>query len=93
MKQHHSRENKKHNVWQIQQAKAQFSQLVEEANLNGFQIITKQGEPIAVILSKNEFDMITKPKTSLLSFFKTAPCQEVELHIQRSKDLPREFDL
>ena len=86
-----SRDNK--NVWQIQEAKAKFSQLVEDANVKGYQTITKQGEPIAVILSKKEFDKMTQSKTSLINFFKTAPCQEIELNIQRSKDLPREVDL
>lgn len=95
MKRHHSRRENKNdkNVWQIQEAKAKFSQLVEDANVKGYQTITKQGEPVAVILSKKEFDKITQFKTSLLNFFKAAPCQEIELDIQRSKDLPREPDL
>lgn len=85
------RDNK--NVWQIQEAKAKFSQLVEDANIKGYQTITKQGQPVAVILSKKEFDKITQSKTSLLDFFKAAPYQDTELNIQRSKDLPRELDL
>ena len=94
MKRRHSTENSDNkNVWQIQEAKAKFSQLVEDANIKGFQTITKQGKPVAVILSKKEFDKITKSKTSLLSFFKAAPCQEIEINISRSKDLPRELDL
>ena len=86
------RENRNNkNVWQIQEAKAKFSQLVEDANIKGYQTITKQGEAVAVILSKKEFDKMTQPKMSLLNFFKIAPCQEIELKIQRSKDLPREL--
>lgn len=91
---HHPREDKNNkNVWQIQEAKAKFSQLVEEASVKGYQTITKQGEPVAVILSKKEFDKLTQSKSSLLNFFKAAPCQEIDLDIQRSKDLPRELDL
>lgn len=94
MKRRHSKENRDNkDVWQIQEAKAKFSQLIEDANIKGYQTITKQGEPVAVILSKKEFDKITQSKTSLLNFFKAAPCQEIELNIQRSKDLPRELDL
>jgi len=94
MKRHYSRENRDNkNVWQIQEAKAKFSQLVEDANVKGYQTITKQGEPVAVILSKKEFDKITQSKTSLLNFFKAAPYQEIELNIQRSKGLPRELNL
>lgn len=95
MRRHQSRESHGHskNIWQIQEAKAKFSQLVEDANLKGYQIITKQGEPVAIMLSIKEFDKITQPKTSFLNFFKKAPCQEIELDIKRLKDLPREVDL
>lgn len=94
MKEHFSERKKiSTNIWQIQEAKAKFSQLVQEANARGHQIITKQGEPIAVIISKAEYDKITHPKNSLLSFFKEAPFPEFDLDIQRSKELPRELDL
>jgi len=94
MKEHRIRENKDNkNVWQLQEAKAKFSQLVEDANIKGYQTITRQGKAVAVILSKKEFDKMTQSKNSLLNFFKAAPCQEIELNIQRSKDLPRELDL
>lgn len=80
MKKHHTRQDKENDyVWQIQEAKAKFFQVVEDANSKGYQTITKQGEPIAVILSKKEFDKITQPGTSFLDFFKNAPCQEVDL--------------
>lgn len=94
MKKSHYTENDSHkNEWQIQEAKAKFSQLVEDANKKGHQTITKQGKPVAVIVSKKEFDEMTRPKISLISFFKAAPCQEIDLDIRRSKNLPREFEL
>lgn len=91
MKREYFSENK--NTWQIQEAKAKFSKLVEDANIKGYQTITKNGEPIAVILSKREFDKITKPKASFLDFFKSAPCQQIKLDTRRSKDFPRESNL
>jgi antitoxin Phd len=93
MTRHHSRSNKQKNIWQIQEAKAKFSELVEDASTKGYQTITKKGEPIAVILSKKEFDKMTRPKASFLKFFKAAPYQEIELDIQRLQDLSRELDL
>lgn len=94
MKRHHLRENGANkNEWQIQEAKAKFSQLVNDANIKGHQTITKQGKAVAVILSKKEFDKMSQSKTSLLNFFKAAPCQEIELEIKRSKETPREVDL
>lgn len=87
-------QSRKHkNTWQIQEAKAKFSQVVEETTKKGHQVITKNGVPVVVMLSKEEFDKINKPKTTLINFFKAAPCQDVDWDIQRSKDLPREFEL
>lgn len=88
-----SQPRKEKNTWQIQEAKAKFSQVVEEATEKGYQVITKNGVPVVVILSKQEFDKMSTPKSSLLDFFRSAPCQDVDLEIQRSKDLPRELDL
>jgi prevent-host-death family protein len=93
MTRHYPKERKHHNVWQIQEAKAKFSQLIQETTKHGRQIITKNGEPVAVILSKNEFDKLKGPAKSLIEFFKDAPFQETELEIQRAKDDPREIDL
>lgn len=92
-KQNLHKRSESENVWQIQEAKARFSQLVEDARTKGIQTITKQGEPVAVILSKKEYDKITKPKTSLLDMFKAAPCQDIDLDISRSKELPRDVQL
>ncbi len=90
---HHSKANKSKNTWQIQEAKAKFSQLVHDSTEKGHQIITKNGDPIAVILSIKDYDKIIHPKNSLLNFFKNAPYPEFDLDIQRSKDLPREVEL
>lgn len=92
MGKHYARAKQK-NTWQIQEAKAKFSRVIGEACEAGYQTITKKGVPIAIIISKNEFDRMAKPKQSLLNFFKSSPCPEVDLKIERSKDLPREFDL
>lgn len=93
MRKHHVRRSKPKNIWQIQEAKAKFSQVIEEATHKGYQTITKKGEPIAVILSKKEFDKMVQPETSFLDFFKSAPYPDLELDIQRSKELPRKIDL
>lgn len=85
--------SKKHtNIWQIQEAKAKFSEVIEKTK-EEYQTITKNGEPVAVIISKKDFDKIAKPKTSLLEFFKNAPFPEIDLDIERSRSLPREIDL
>jgi|GEM_PF-5890189 len=46
MKKHHARaaSNNK-NVWQIQEAKAKFSQLVEDANIKGYKQLLSKASP------------------------------------------------
>lgn len=41
--------------WQVQQAKAQFSELLDQADKNGPQIITRHGAERAVVVSIAEF--------------------------------------
>lgn len=80
-------------VWQIQEAKAKFSEVIENTSNVDFQVITKRGIPVAVIMSKKEFDRIRKPETSLLDFFRSSPLSDIDLDIKRSRDLPRDIEL
>ncbi len=80
-------------TWQIQEAKAKFSQLLRAVVDQGDQFITFRGEEIAVVISKKRYDELIKPTGSLLDFFKSAPLQDVDLKIERKRDLPRDFSL
>jgi antitoxin Phd len=86
-----SRKSRK--VWQIQEAKAQFSELINEVIHDGYYTITKNGHPVAVIMSKDEFEKLQAPKSSLLEFLKSSPLADIELDLTRSKDLGRNIDL
>lgn len=88
-----AKQPQKINIWQLQQAKAHFSEVVVNAQNEGVQIITKNGVAVAVLLSKEEFDKLKQPKKSLLQFFKDAPCLNVELDVSRSKELLRDIEL
>jgi prevent-host-death family protein len=77
---------KRHRKWQVQEAKAKFSQLVNETVSFGYQTITKNGEPVAYLVSKEEFDLYLKPQKSLLEVFDQCPHPEVELDIDRGKE-------
>lgn len=84
---------KRKKAWQIQEAKAKFSELIDVVQEEGMQKITKNGEEVAIILSKNQFDELFEDKHSLIDFFKKAPYPEIDLKIERSRDLPREIEL
>ena len=67
-------------VWQLQDAKAKFSEVVKAAQEEP-QIITVHGKETAVILSYDEFIELTTPKMSAWEFFRNSPLYGVELEI------------
>lgn len=81
------------NSWQIQEAKTHFSKLIHCAEAYGLQKITRQGHEVAVVMSKEEYDRLVQPKTSLVDFFANSPLSEIDIEIERSKDPMREVDL
>ncbi|MCU7939607.1 MAG: type II toxin-antitoxin system Phd/YefM family antitoxin [gamma proteobacterium symbiont of Bathyaustriella thionipta] len=83
----------KHTTWQLQDAKSKFSQLVESAMADEPQIVTKHGHNAVVVLSYKEYEAMTKPKISLVNFFRDSPLAGVELDISRNNDFPREIEL
>jgi len=80
-------------IWQIQDAKNKFSQVIGEAVKNGPQIVTKHGEATAVILSVQDFKKLQQNRSSITEFFQSSPLVGVELEIDRIKDRPRSTDL
>jgi len=81
------------NSWQLQNAKNKFSNLVDKAQNNGPQIVTKHGKDVVVVLSIDEYKKLIKPKFNLLKFFQNAPLSKINLDIKRNKDLPRDIEL
>ncbi len=81
------------NVWQLQEAKNQLSAVIDRAQTHGEQVITRHGEPVAVIVSAKEHKKRGKPKETLSQFFARSPLKGVELELTRIKDYPRDLDL
>ncbi|MGN7456045.1 type II toxin-antitoxin system Phd/YefM family antitoxin [Paenibacillus pasadenensis] len=65
--------------WQLQDAKNQLSSVVKKAADEGPQMITVRGMPAAVVLSMEEYQRLTKPKTRLTDFFKDSPLYDLDL--------------
>jgi prevent-host-death family protein len=81
------------NIWQLQDAKSKFSQLVEKALSNGPQFVTKHGNNAVVILSFEEYQALTKPTLDLVTFLRSSPLVNFDLDISRDKNPPREIEL
>lgn len=79
--------------WQLQDAKARFSQLVKSAQLEGPQEITVHGKPTAVLLSARDYERLTGPKLSFVEFMRRSPLVGVELDIKRSTSTTRRVRL
>jgi prevent-host-death family protein len=81
------------NTWQLQEAKAKFSEVVKSAAETP-QIITVRGEETAVVISMENYRKFTQPKQTLWEFFQNSPFKDVELDLTRDKSTEmREIDL
>ena len=52
--------------WTIAEAKARFSELIDRANANGPQTITRHGRTAAVVVSAEEWERKTKRRSNLV---------------------------
>jgi antitoxin Phd len=83
-------------AWQLQAAKAQFSEVFRRARERAPQIVTKQGKEAVVILALEEFERLTKrdnqPKR-LSQFFAESPLAKVPVDLKRKSDYGRKVEL
>jgi prevent-host-death family protein len=70
--------------WQLQQAKAQLSEVVKCAKRDP-QIITLRGEETAVVLSIEQYRKLVQPKPNFFEFMQNSPLANVELNLKRNK--------
>jgi prevent-host-death family protein len=75
---------KRKNEWQLQEAKAMFSEVVKEADLKP-QIITVRGKETAVILSYEEYKKLASPRQTLFEFIQSSPLRDIELNLPPRK--------
>jgi prevent-host-death family protein len=71
-------------TWQLQEAKARFSELVREAEGGHVQLVSKHGVPSVVVVDVATYERLTAPDRSLLEALLAAPRFEAdELVIER----------
>jgi prevent-host-death family protein len=79
--------------WPIHEAKARLSELVKRAQRRPQQL-TSHGEPVAVVISAQEWERQQNQEESLVAFIRRSPLVGVEdLMLERCSDLPRDLDL
>jgi prevent-host-death family protein len=78
-------------VWQLHEAKAQFSELFRRVRSDGPQRVVKQRGEAVVVVRAEEFDRVGElagQPESLLDFFQAAPGGS-HLHLTRKRDATR----
>jgi antitoxin Phd len=79
--------------WQLQDAKNRLSELVRKAREEGPQVITLHGRDAVVVVSANDYGKLSRPRGSLVDFFRKSPLMGVELDLIRSRDTGRRIEL
>ena len=69
--------------WQLQDAKANLSELMTLAETEGPQEITVRGEPKVVVVSVEEFQGLRNHRPTLLDALLRAPLDGVALELER----------
>ena len=81
--------------WQVQAARARFSTLIDEALAGRPQRISRRGKDVAVVVAAADYDRLTKPRESLVDFFRNSPLAEAmadgRLDLAREKDPIRDL--
>lgn len=80
-------------TWTIAEAKAKFSEVVEQARSHGPQTVTRYGRNAVVIVSAEEWERKTRRSANLAEFFASSPLRESGLTLKRVKDRPRDVRL
>ena len=76
-------------TWKLQDAKARFSKIVEDALKIGPQYVTRRGQDAVVVVSVEEYKELVSSKPSFKEFLLACPKSEVDFGLERQKDLPR----
>jgi prevent-host-death family protein len=78
--------------WQLQEAKQQFSRVVERARTEGPQLVTRNGKEVAVVLDVQEYRRLSSHGGDFKRFLTTGPSFD-DLDLERSSDTGRDIDL
>jgi len=80
-------------TWQLQEAKNKFSNLVDRAQHEGPQVVTKHGKEAVVVLSAEDYKKLAKPKVNLLRFIQKSPLGGQNIEVARDKTPPRDVSI
>lgn len=77
-------------LWQVQEAKQRFSELLRAAASEGPQIVTRHGHEIAVVIDVSEFRRMRGDTVDFKDYLRSGP--EFDLELTRSGERPPDID-
>jgi prevent-host-death family protein len=80
-------------TWSVADAKARFSEVIEQARTDGPQTITRRGRKAAVVVAAEEWERKNKREGNLADFFLNSPWRGSGVKIQRLRGPFRKVDL
>ena len=80
-------------TWTVAEAKAKFSEVIEKANSDGPQTVTRNGRTAAVIVAPDEWERKSKRKGNLAEFFAASPLRGSKMKVKRPRGQLRRVDL
>jgi prevent-host-death family protein len=69
--------------WAVAEAKAKFSEVVEQALSEGPQVITRNGKQAVTVIATEELERLRKPKQSFAEFLLNSPLRGSGLKIPK----------
>ncbi|MGH9498084.1 MAG: type II toxin-antitoxin system Phd/YefM family antitoxin [Terriglobales bacterium] len=69
--------------WTVAEAKAKFSEVINQAQSDGPQTITRKGRKAAVVVAADEWERKTHRRGNLAEFFAASPLRGSGLKIRR----------
>jgi antitoxin Phd len=82
-------------AWQLQEAKAKFSELFRRARTEGPQYVTKSGREKVVVLPSEQYEEMVhraRQPRSLVDFFRQSPLRGLNLDLTRDKDTGKDIE-
>ncbi len=79
-------------TWQVQDAKAHLSDVIERARTEGPQTITRHGQERAVVLSIEDYRVLAASKLDFKAYLLGGPKVD-DFSIERDHDVGRDIEL
>ena len=80
-------------TWTVAEAKAKFSEVIDHAQAQGPQTITRNGRHAVVIVAADEWERKVRRNGNLAEFFAASPLRGSKLRTRRSRSALRKTDL